>query len=424
MRKVIAITLVLAGCAGEHEPPWTELSLRDVLGAEPATLEALPHAERVDIAERFETERRHADETMRLLPVGHVEADVAVAIADEERALDGEDALVATVVHAGALALEIETVPASFAGADAGVAAPASDEVVWEPAPEGTLAIAANGRAGAVVAEVGATTGARLARVVPRLHTALASDGDVVLVSASWLTVMAALEPEGAVATPPSTVSSGAVGVTSAPLLSGSPYSLASLAECTADITGVCAACLTGRSCVGYPTLRDFGTVEAECLYLAEDSSRAEAICAMGMLSVSSVSSCVRRIASGCPTVSLDRTSSSVASASAFLAVASCRDALDRCASDRTPPQDCDASCDPDCGLSCSDTFSGCSACADTTTSTTDSCSSSCDSLGDCGDRCDRCEVGGSRRSSPFGSVAVAVPVLVALVMARRRVRR
>jgi hypothetical protein len=296
----------------------------------------------------------------------------------------------------------------------------------WDDPPEGTAALAVRGHAGAIVAEVAAVTGATTARLEPGMHAALGSDGEVVRVSTQWLLVMAALEPGASVATaPPAAPASSGIGVATAELLAGSPYSLASLAECTADVTGRCASCLgSSTPCTGTPTLRDFATVRAECEFLAADSGRAESLCALGMLSVTSVASCVRRTAT-CEPVPLERTSASLASASLFLASTDCRSALDRCAADRTPPRDCTASCDPDCGLSCSDTFSGCSACADATTSTADSCSSTCDSTSSSCDRtCDRCEVRGTGRSSPFGGAAVCLPVVVALVLARRRVHK
>lgn len=424
MRRVMFVMgMLAAGCAEGTEPPWVELPLRDVLLADPATLETLSIDARTELAERFERARRDDVVVSTLPPIGAVEVPAAVAVLDEARAEEGRDALVALEVRSDVV-IEVRTVSA-LGSADGGVPVALDREALrWDVEPEGTMAAAVHGRAGTIVAEVAALTGATTAHLEPGMRAALVSDGEVVRVSAQWLVVMAALEPVEVAAPPPSTPPSGGVGVATAELLSGSPYSLASLAECTADVTGRCATCLGGGSCRGSPTLRDFSSVRAECEFLAADSRRAESLCALGMLSVTSVASCVRRIAT-CPMVPLDRSGVSLDYAAAFLADPSCRTALDRCAADRTPPRDCSASCDPDCGLSCSDTFSGCSACADATTSTASSCSDTCDSTTSaCDSRCDRCEARGAGRSSPLGGAAVCLPVVVALVLARRRVRK
>lgn len=428
----------LVACSGGGAPPLDELSLRDALGASPATVAALSLEQQKSLAERLEATRRAQTDVEPLTPQKTPEADVRSV--DEARRARGGDALIVAIEGSATLAAH----PAEATSSDPLPpleGAPATDTADAEQR-------ALNGRAGAILVELLRASGARRVIRVTQWPIAAVAVGDAVYVNASFLVVLGALEDDD-----------GAPRATLKPAaLHGNPYSTyTSLAACTNDVSTRCNGCLATGGCDEQATLSDFGDGRAECEWLVADATRISHLCVAAMMSIATVSKCVRD-RSGC-SLSATNTASGIAAAAAFLASRTCVEALHVCLSGSSSSVDAGpASAPPAETKGCQDPFSSCvssfKACDNACKSGScsggngDSCtkSSSCGSCSGCSSKNDSCDCGKSSsdtssksssgtkdcsaggckcESSPgepfIPSLALLAPLLYLAVLSRRR---
>lgn len=412
MKGTILLLAVVGGCTPAPGAPFDQLALRDALRADPEAIAALDRVELETLAGRLE-DARASQSARGAQPRTSAGDAIGHAIAyDERRERAAEDALVAIEVESRTLEVEIGTLAmAPDSGMPRVPELVVDDPVLAEEPYAGLIASSAR----APLLEVAAMSGATHLRAARNVPFALLADGETLHVNLVWLVAMSA-RGEGAVD----------VGRASA-ALDRSPYSLfPSIDACISSVNGACDECLMSTTeCDGDTNLDDFTSVAAECAYLRGDPELPALLCIVGMMSINSVSSCVRRTDPSCPAVDISPVAASLESARPFLARIECVRALEACAQDRSPViassgSDCDAGCDsPDCALNCDDAFSGCSACADATSSTAtscgDTCDSSCDSCSSSSSDCTLCAAvpeGSSRRSSPLALFALAIPLL------------
>ncbi|MFO0762803.1 MAG: hypothetical protein U0359_40575 [Byssovorax sp.] len=323
-----------AGGCGGADPPFEELPLRDALTASPEAIAALAPEARKELGERMEQARaaqldgEPAASGPNPTPAGLVRALDAV------RELRGEDALVVAAIEPSAGAISFHPLVVELEGEDAGDLPP------LEGAPGETTSTleegALDGRAGKVASALLHRAGAhRLVRVSAWPAGAVAADG-VVYVNASWLVALAALDPEK-----PSK-KADPVGPTPPPskpaAVGGNPYlTYGSLDACTKDVSARCEDCLRAGGCDARATLSDFPNGEAECRFLAEDPDRPRELCALALLSISTVTTCMRDGAPSCALPASENTSSDLPRAAAFLSDGFCVSALDTCLAGGNP---------------------------------------------------------------------------------------
>jgi hypothetical protein len=397
MRRLwlVLCAVVLLACSGEGAPPLDELSLRDALGATPATIAALSNEQLKALADRLEKTRLAQNDVEPLTPQKTPEGNVRSV--DEARRGRGTDALIVAIESDKELAAHP-------------VEAASNDPL---PPLEGTAATdtldaerrALDGRAGAILVELLRTSGAKRLERVVQWPIAAVAIGDTVYVNAAWLVVMAALEET---TTPRPTLQPAA--------LKGNPYSTySSIAACTDDVGMRCAGCLSTGGCDDTASLSDFGSGRAECEWLVADQKRIEQLCVSAMMSIATVARCVRD-RSGC-SLSAFNTSSGIALAATFIASPTCMSALHVCLSGSTPsdagptttqaPADAKGCQDP--FSSCASSFKACNnACKSGSCSGSDgdSCtkSSSCSSCSSCNSKNDSCGCGKSSSSTSSSS--------------------
>jgi hypothetical protein len=419
--RTLLVLEVCAACTPSGEAPFDQLALRHALRADPEALAELDRTELETLADRLEDARR-AQRVRDTQPRTNASDAIGHAIAyDERREGAGEDALIALEVEVDTRQTAIATLEIP---PDGGI--PIAPELTTEDptlSEEPYASVIASGAREALL-DIAAQSGAYELRAARNVPFGVLADGDTLHVNLAWLVAMSSRD-EGMTTD---------IGRASS-ALDRNPYELyPSLDQCVSDVNGACVDCLTVAQCSGEPNLEDFSTVQQECTFLAADPDLPALLCIIGMMSIHSVSSCVRRTEPDCPGVEISPVAASLESARPFLARAECIAALEACAQDRAPVvssggSDCDAGCDsPDCALNCGDAFSGCSACADATSSTAtscnDTCDSSCDTCSSSSSDCDLCAVvpeGSSRRSSPLALVFLAAPLVYLFGVGRRR---
>lgn len=432
----------LGACAAEA-PPLDDLPLRDALGADPEVIAALPADAQRGLGTRFEDARRGADEREEVHYGARTPPAAEVRDADRAREARGDDALIVATITAdqGSFAvraqrLEAAEAPRALSSIEGTPPATATADAEDE---------ALRGHAGAIVAGLAERSGAKhVVRAVGWPAGAVAI-GDAVYVNPSWLVAMAALEDQSADKRRGSAPPLGAAPPMQPLSVKGNPYvTYASIEACTSDVDTRCKECLSTGNCEDKPALDDFKTAKDECTFLGADAARPAELCALVLLSIDLVASCVREEDPACslPTGS---SSSSLDGASTFLASMTCVKALDQCLGAPSTPS---TSSGTTVQVSrCEDPFSACvSSCNSLTNSCkTGSCSgtpssSSCTSCNNTGSSsaCSSCGSAGSSSSSscgksnctkcetapappfPFGAVAWLLAPL-AYVFTRRR---
>jgi hypothetical protein len=322
-------------------PPYSDLSLRDALGADPDVLVALPAPDLSTIAERLEAERLDEHDDAGGAPATASNALEAVRAVDDARRTAGDDALVvATVVPRGDGSAIATGGPE---GAGSGALPPLEGPPAAASADAEALAL--QGHAGQIVAGLLRSSGSRRLARVTRWPVGALAAGGVVYVNASWLVAMSALEPHdggkprpvllgGALLPSPARTPRG---------LTGSPFATyPTLAACVADVTAKCDTCLSGGECDSQVTLTDFSSSQAECAFLVGDGGSQqslEELCVLALTSISTVSQCVED--DGCAPPPSNRASvAALPGADAFLASDTCVRSLDLCLSGQNIPLD------------------------------------------------------------------------------------
>ncbi|WP_394826982.1 hypothetical protein [Pendulispora albinea] len=343
---VVSTGGIISACAADA-PPYQDLKLRDALGADPTVLAGLPSDAREMLLHRMlatrdlQTEREALPNEKGRSPAAEVNA------IDHARAERDEDSLLVWKARAegGSIIAEPQPDPRAVDGKDGG------DGSRLEPLPElpaleGTPPDATSnaesralaGEGGRTVRELMKITGAKRVSRVVGWPAAVAAIDDTVYVNAGWLVLLADNEPDAGAAP-------GISFAVKPAALRGNPYRLyATLAECRNDVTSRCQSCLSSGSCDEDATLEDFADGRQECAYLLEPRapsdggpdaaapvSRIDELCAMSLLSVSTVAECVRDERCAVPTGS--RKSTSLPAADAFLRDDRCVRALNLCLS-------------------------------------------------------------------------------------------
>jgi hypothetical protein len=328
-RRLAGLLLTaLFACSGEG-PPFEDLPLRDALTADPETIAAMPDRTRQDLAKRFEEGRLGQHDPEPVTGDDAAPGNLLRAV-DEARAARGDDALVVASVggEAGARAALPLPVRMDREAPDALPPLIGGEDAATADLEDRAL----RGHAGAVVGELVRASGARRVVRVTAWPVGAAAVGDAVYVNASWLV---ALSPRarGDAGGPVMVAPSGPVVFR--PLsLTGNPYrGYSSLEACTADVTERCGRCLTSGSCDAHPTLQDFADAKSECSFLSQDGSRPAELCALALLSISAVGDCVRSTSPTCALPGVPAESSALPEAAAFVAEATCVQALDACLS-------------------------------------------------------------------------------------------
>ena len=391
-----------AACSGSDSPPIAELQLRDALSATPEAIAALPEPARRALADRLESARKvpAGDEPAK----DHATADAEVRSVDEARAARGDDALI----------VAFDTHAALHPHGDDGAPSDAPLPPI-EGGPAGETAAdearALGGRAGTIVLELARASGAHHVVRVTQWPIAAVAVGDTIYVNASWLVALASIED-------PSARDGGVHRVPlQAAALRGTPYrTYETLAACTNDVSTRCNSCVTsGLDCDENATLSDFGNGRAECDFLMADQERIAQLCALALMSISSVSRCVNE-KSGCSIPSgTTNNSASLSATKAFLLDQTCIRALNTCLSGSTSTAvTADAgtsSTAPRSSEGCQDPFSACSSSLKGCNNSckTGSCSgkdndsssgSSCSSCNSKGDSCGGCSKSDDSTSS------------------------
>ncbi len=413
---LVFFALTTIACGGsDTAPPFDELTLRDALGASPEVIARLsPHARRA-LANRLEAARatQHDHEPV---PAGEASATTVeseVRTVDATRLSRGSDVLVlARAEHAPSGAtLHAWAESAETLGDSRDPLPPMENATGGETAALEARAI--DGKAGAILVDLLKASGAqRLVRVTQWPVAAIAS-GEVIYVNAGWLVAMSALEDDDAGALHRPTMHTASIR--------GNPYNTyASLSACTTDVGTRCGSCVaSGVGCDEKAVLTDFSDGRSECAWLTADSSRIAQLCAVALMSISSVASCVQE-RSGCSIPGAANTKAGLSAANTFLSNPNCLKALDACLSGEgsgggvvfvdaggggssSPPPSTEGCKDP--FSACSSSFKGCdNACKSGTCSGAqgDSCKSgsSCTTCSSCDSKNDSCGCGKSGSSS------------------------
>ncbi|WP_394837791.1 hypothetical protein LVJ94_12840 [Pendulispora rubella] len=341
---VVCVCGVVSAC-GAEAPPYEDLRLRDALGADPAVVTALPADAREQLLHRMLTTRSAQTQSEKVPNEKGRSPSAEVNEVDGARAERDEDSLLVWKARVDDGNIVAEPHPDPRAGDTGGLDPLPELPAVEGTPPEGTAreeSRALAGEGGRTVRELMKVTGAKhVARVVGWPAAAAAID-DTVYVNASWLVLLAMNEPEDAGT---STLTANGVSFNVRPSgLRGNPYRLyATLGECRDDVTSRCQACLDHGACDDDAALEDFADGREECGYLlaprgdidagpdAAPISRVDELCAMALLSVSTVAECVRDERCLVPTGS--RKSTSLPAADAFLQDDRCVRALNLCLS-------------------------------------------------------------------------------------------
>ncbi len=398
------------GCSGA-DPPFEELPLRDALTASPEAIAALPPEAQRELATRLEEARASQFDADTAPPGPNPTPAGEVRAFDAIRELRGDDILVVSTLERGRNGLSRQPFPGELRR-DPGLTLPPLEgplEAATADAEESAL----DGRAGIVLGELIKSSGAsRLVRVSEWPAGAVAMD-DVVYVNASWLVALSSLDPRD-----PAKKSAGPP-IYRPMSVGGNPYlTYGSLAACTTDVSQRCESCLKSGGCDPRPTLADFANGEEECRFLAEDPARPRQLCALALLSIGTVSACVRDGAPSCSLPSVTNTSSELSVAIAFLSEDRCVQALETCLSGGSPDQGGGSNTNIDLHVSTDGCQNPFTACASAFTSLNDSCKSrsctgsgnqSCTSCSSCkstntGNSCGSCGSGGSTGSSSSSS--------------------
>jgi hypothetical protein len=379
MRAATLAVLISLFAACSNAPPLAELPLRDALSATPEAIAELPESARRSLADRLESARK--------VPQPREPAPTQATAADEVRTVDaariarGADALVIALDKESSLHVHVDDGAPIDAPLPALEGAPATDTADDE-------ARAIDGRAGAILVDLAKVSGARHVVRVTQWPIAAVAVGDTIYVNAAWLVALASLETSDAGAHRP---------LLHTTALRGNPYrTYDTLAACTNDVSTRCATCIaSGVDCDETATLSDFGSGRAECDYLAADPQRVAQLCALALMSISSVSRCVNETA-GCsiPSGTTNNTAS-LSATSVFLSNSRCISALNQCLSGSTStaiaPDAGESSSAPRSTEGCQDPFSACA-------SSMKGCSKACQAGSCSGEKGDSC--GGSGCSS------------------------
>jgi hypothetical protein len=413
-------------CSGES-PPFDELSLRDSLEADPASIAALPAESRARLAERFEAARRRATSGDEPAMPSNVDPARLVQRIDDARHGRGEDALMPSTLRQAEAVTHVESIDDATDASSAPSLPPIETDTPATSATRDEETLALNGAAGQIVAAALRRAGAHRVIRVTGWPAAVIALGDVVYVNASWLVAMASHDRARDVIVP----------MTYTPLtLPDNPYRLyPSSGACAADTRSRCDQCLRANECDPQATLRDFSDARAECTWINASTTedRAALLCTAAMLSIDSIADCVRMRQPTCMPGDPTNTVSSVEFTMSFASRTECVQALDLCVANGG-----DAGVISDAGSSSYAFRSGCStpscsgpSCSGPTCSSPTCSSPSC-SYGSCGSGCSSssCSTGtchctvAPRREEPWRAwrmlASTLVPLLYLLLRGRR----
>ncbi|MEZ4309858.1 MAG: hypothetical protein R3F14_17610 [Polyangiaceae bacterium] len=413
-------------CTASSDPPFDDLSLRDLLRADPRVIASLPKEVRADLGDRLQAPLAPEDSAPVVVtaPTDLAAASLLYKV-DALREADEKDAIVLASLHREGS--EVFLFPLSIAAED-----PAPPERLWldsEPDPDtGDLEQKAlDGKAGAVLHAMGVhPADTRLVRVTGTPSGALLA-GDEVFVNAAWLVALAGDgEPPPPALPPPG-------GPGPKPLsIDFNPYRLPpSLNACSDDVVGTC-QCASSSSCDHRVTDDTFADANAECSWIIDAPDpeiNAAALCALALLDIDAIRQCVASAESCTLSAPEDHDA-----ALAFVSDPDCFAALDSCAQTGQPPVTSSGSSCGSCG-SCNN----CEACDNCNRDYQD-CKSKCDrcqtNCSNCNERCNEC---GSGRScnctvagrphpapaneppSPFGWLWLLLPPAYVVSRVRRR---
>ncbi len=346
-----ACAITATEACSDSPPPLAELSMRDALGAEPAVVGELPAYAKEALADKFKGALESQAVTEETEGAGAITPAEEVRAIDDARAAQDKDCLLAADVTVAKGRLVAHT--RSFSEPDASaepkppVLPPIEGDVPTVTRDEETRAL--SGAAGRVISRMLVDTHARRVMRVTRWPMAAVAIDDVVYVNAAWLTAMAAREPVRNTAA--TNAAQGGVSFVSPQSLRGNPYHLYdTLNQCVGDVQGRCATCLAGGSCDDHATLSDYPDGRSECTYLLGGGQkpvyaggpliygRVQELCAMALLDVCTVASCVAKENCSLPAglsvdTSVTISSNMLVSADIFVTNDRCVRALDLCLS-------------------------------------------------------------------------------------------
>lgn len=435
-RFCVAVGLLLGGC-GAETPPYDELPLRDALSAAPEVLASLPEQSRRDIALRLEAAQANGEEEeTTITSAGIPTLPALVRSADASREEGNKDAVVLGAIEPSSQGFVLRSLspgeaPGEAPGGAAGEAAgnaPAAPFAwpVLSGEPAGSSAslesAALRGRAGVILDGLAKRSDAHDLVRVTGVPAGVIAMGQTVYVNASWLVALSALEPADAAALPaPGRGAFAAPPLEPRSSVRANPYKLpASIAECAVDVRDVC-TCATAKACDHEPTDPSFASGQLECEWVSADSTGAEALCVLALMSIDGVKECVQSAGAACARVPLTNREQALA----FAADAGCMAVLDHClqygepfdssggsgscggcdSSDEQPPDNsgssssgCNKSCS-DCNQNCSDCNQNCSDCNKNNSDCNKSCKSSAAYDGSAA----TCRLSADRRPRPSG---------------------